>query len=221
MEKVGYLDRLSPAEAEALLPLMQPARFGRGTVLFEQGENPQHLLVLHKGSLKMVRSSDLGRDMILEILYPGEICGALCALDSEPYGMSAICLEDVELAMIPRKEFLELASAMPGLIQKAVDVCRHKIRQQREAMAGLALDRADQRVARALLLMASRLGRREGTRVLLPMLLDRTELSELVGTTPETAIRIMSRFRRDGFLEEGEGHLTLLDEEALRDLAGS
>lgn len=220
VEKVGYLERLSPQEVDALRPLLRPARFPRGTVLFEQGDSPTELLLLHQGSVKLVRSSGLGRDLILELLFAGDLCGVLCGMDSEPFGMSAVCLEDVEVSRVPRQEFLELAEEFPGLVTKAVDVCRHKIRQQREMMAGLALDRADQRLARALLLVAARLGRREGTRITLPLRLDRSELADLVGTTPETAIRIMSRLRREGVLEEEDGVL-YLDEAALRELSGS
>lgn len=215
-----YLDRLTPEEMETLRPLTERIQLPPGAVLFIQGDRPEHLFIVHHGSVKMSRASEVGRDIILELLFPGDVCGALCALDDEPYGMSAVCLQEVDVSKVPRAEFMEASRRLPGLLTKAVDVCRLKTRQQREMMTGMALERAEQRAARALLVLAARLGARAVNGVRLPMILSRTEFSEMIGTTVETAIRVLSRLRKDGMVEERDGEMVILDEPALRELAG-
>jgi CRP/FNR family transcriptional regulator len=94
------------------------------------------------------------------------------------------------------------------------------MRLQRQMLVGMAVERAEQRAARALLLLADRLGRRTPQGLLTPMVLDRQEFSEMIGTTVETAIRVLSRMRRDGIIHEEKHHLVVLDEARLYHLAG-
>lgn len=216
----GFFDRLSPEEKVAIEPLLRRRAVHRGETLFEQGDEPEWFFLVNRGTMKVCRSSGLGRDVILELLFPGDLCGALCALDNRPYPVSAVALEDGEVCRIAREDFLTLAARMPGILAKAVPDCQEKMRQQRQMLVGMAVERAEQRAARILLLLATRLGQRTAAGVKTPMVLDRQEFSELIGTTVETAIRVLSRMRKDRILLEEKHHFLVLDEERLVEMAG-
>ena len=216
----GFLDRLTQDERIALEPLLRPKTVHRGEILFEQGAEPEWFLLVLRGTMKVCRSSGLGRDVILELLFPGDLCGALCALDHRPYPVSCVALQDGEIFRIAREEILALCSRHPGVLAKAVPDCQEKMRLQRQILVGMAVERAEQRAARALLLLAERLGRRTPEGLLTPMVLDRQEFSEMIGTTVETAIRVLSRMRKDGILYEEKHHCLILDEARLVQIAG-
>ena len=220
MTHLAFFDRLTPDEREAIEPLLRRRAVHRGETLFEQGADPEWFFLVHKGTMKVCRSSGLGRDVILELLFPGDLCGALCALDNRPYPVSAVALEDGEVFRITREDFLGLVARMPGILAKAVPDCQEKMRQQRQMLVGMAVERAEQRAARILLLLAARLGQRTPSGIQAPMVLDRQEFSELIGTTVETAIRVLSRMRKDGILHEERHHFVVLDEARLIELAG-
>jgi CRP/FNR family transcriptional regulator len=61
--------------------------------------------------------------------------------------------------------------------------------------------RVEYRVARLFLTLAERIGRPEGEGVIVPLVLSRQEIADMVGTTQETAIRIMSRWGKDGIVQ--------------------
>jgi CRP/FNR family transcriptional regulator len=61
--------------------------------------------------------------------------------------------------------------------------------------------RVEYRIARLMLTLADRVGRAEGGRLMVPVVLSRQEIADLVGTTQETAIRVMSRWGKDGLVE--------------------
>lgn len=215
----GFYSQLTPEERDALKDLLTPRHFPRGNSLFRQGDLPEGLFLIASGCVKLVQSSCHGRDVIMELLFPGDFCGALCTADSTPYGLSAVCLQDVDAGFVQRTRFHEAALRHPGLLLKATAVCRDKMQLQREMAVGLAVERADQRAARALLSLAARLGVKGPEGVSLRTPLDRHSFAELIGTTTETAIRILGRFRRQGYLvEEEEGHMTLPDLNALQGL---
>ena len=190
----------------------------RGVDLFTQGNTPTALYVVVRGSLKVTRASGNGRYVITELLFPGDICGALCILGCERLAVSAVALEDVEILWIEREDFQRLSNEHPGLMSGAVQCCRHKFREQRDMLVDIALERVEQRAARALLLMARSQSAGE-MRARLKVTMGRRDFSELIGTTLETAVRVLSDFRRRGLVKETAGELIVLDEPGLSLLA--
>ena len=85
----------------------------------------------------------------------------------------------------------------------------------------LAVDPVEARLAAALLRLAEREGTRgkEGEGVTLPFHLTRQSLADMTGTTVETAIRILSRWLREGLLVDNGGRLVLMDGRGLSALA--
>jgi CRP/FNR family transcriptional regulator len=193
--------------------------YRQGDVIFRQGDIPTHLYFVRSGLVKSVVSSAMGRDVITELHFPGELCGSLSALDGQPYAATAICLQDCEITVVPLDLFLRLVEKQPALLLGTVQACRRSMRFQREMMVGIAVEPAESRAARTLLMLAERLGVETPAGVSFPMPLTRQEFSELIGTTVETGIRILSRFRKAGIISESGNEVIILKKGELLDLA--
>lgn len=220
MDFPGYLDRLTPEERSLLEPLLRRESYRRGEALFRQGDLLDRLYFLESGTLKMVLASAQGRDVILEILFAGEICGAMCSHEPEPSGLTALCVDEVEVASLSKDQFLELADRCPNLVLRAFDACRQKLRQQQERAVDLAVETPEHRAARTLLVLGSRLGVRTERGLAVRMVLDHAEFSDLIGTSVETVEGILGGLRLEGVVDEQEGQIVVLDEVALRQKAG-
>ncbi|MFN8610857.1 MAG: Crp/Fnr family transcriptional regulator [Vulcanimicrobiota bacterium] len=216
----GYLAELTPAEHAALAPYLVWEDMPKGSTLFRQGDAPNCLYILVRGCLKVTRAGDCGRSVITELIFPGEICGGMCALGCSSLSVGAVALEDSALWKIPVLSFQELSQQEPGLMLKALDCCRRKFTQQREMLVGMALERAEQRAARGLLMLVDE-GDPQGQTATprLRVNLSRREFSELIGSTVETAVRILSDFRKRGLVQETEDSMEILDLPGLRLLA--
>lgn len=207
-------------EFSELLSRCTATQYAAGDILFQQGEIPVYFFLVQQGLIKIQRSSSQGRDLTVEFLFPGDVCGALCALDGTPYPCTAICVSDAQVGRVTQRDFAQLVSKDPSLMYRACATCRDKMSHQRNFLLGLALEQADGRAARLLCLLALRLGVADGENVKIPRLFDRQALSEAIGTTPETAIRTLSKFRKNGWIKEKGKTLTLTNLAALRELAG-
>ena len=86
-------------------------------------------------------------------------------------------------------------------------------------LAELTGGRIEARLARLFLKLADQLGRPAPDGIFVPLPLARRELADLTGTTIETAIRIMSRWSKDGVLETRKDGFVLIDRATLEDLA--
>ena len=209
----SYLGSLDPEELSAITCSMYYECIPKGVELFRQGDRPAALYIVVSGSLKVTRSSGTGRSVITELLFPGDICGGMCAVQCSRLSIGAVALESTEIYVIPLDKFESLATQHPGLLLKALDCCRTKFREQRVMLVGIAVERVEQRAARALLMLA------DGSSPRLRVVLSRRDFSELIGTTLETAVRVLSSFRRQGLVLEQDGELVLLDVDGLRELA--
>lgn len=211
---------LSSHQRQLLKGHGHPHEFARGEAIFRQGDQPRSMFLVHEGLVKVTCSSGTGRDVITELLFPGDVCGVLCGLDSRPYPVSAICLAPTRVTEIPVEEFLALTASDEAIFGACSDVCRAKMHFQRDMTVAMAVERVEQRAARVLVMLARRLGKPGAEGMELDFPLSRQDFSELIGTALETGIRALSSLRKQGLLREsGDHHLVLPDWPALQRLA--
>ena len=169
-----------------------------GEILYREGDTPPKLYEVRSGWVKLSRASLHGRDVISALLYPGDYFDVPCLLDGGPsmFTAGAVSGNGAEVVGVDKSLFSE----WPRLLKIVEQQFFLRLRQQQKMTAALATDRVEQRVLVALELMAARSGRRVGDELFIPMPLTRQEFGELIGTSTESAIRILSGLRRRGSL---------------------
>jgi CRP-like cAMP-binding protein len=151
------------------------------------------------GRVKIVKAAAGGRDLILEIFGPGDPVGAVAAYEERPFPCTAVALEATSLLSVPRQEFFALLAANPILARGLLLGLTRRMIEMTRKLAERS-SRVEFRIARLFLTLADRVGRPEGRGVRIPVALSRQEIADMVGATQETAIRIMSRWGKDGVL---------------------
>lgn len=86
--------------------------------------------------------------------------------------------------------------------------------------AEVAGSRVETRFAHLFLKLGDRLGQRQGNAILIPLALSRQDLADLTGTTIETAIRVLSRWNKQGVLLTEKDGFLIPDPAALEQLVG-
>ena len=189
---------------------MRIRSYDEGETIFREGDPAVHFHFVLGGRVKIVKAAPSGGDIILEIFGSGDPVGAVAAYEERDFPAAAVALEATSLLSVPRQEFFALLASNPilarglllGLTRRMVELTR------RLSERG---SRVDYRVARLFLTLADRIGRPEKTGTFVPVVLSRQEIADMVGTTQETAIRIMSRWGKDGVLVTEEGGFLIPD----------
>lgn len=207
---------LSPGDQDRLASLATLRRYDRGDFLWHAGDSADHLTVIVRGRVKIVRHAESG-DLILELFGEGEPVGAIAVYNGIPYPASAVCLEPVALLTLPRRDYFELLDRHPEFARSVIrELTKLTISLTRklEEMRG---QRVETRIARLFLTLAERMGRDtpDGREIVLA--LTRQEIADLVGTTVESAIRVLSRWGREGLLLSGRGRFLIPSVERLRE----
>ena len=175
--------------------------------------------IFMEGDVKIVRHSRTGKDVVLELLGPGEIFGGVAVIEKRPYPASAQATEATVVLKIPADPVIALAERHPAFIKEMALMIGRRLRAAHDSVASLAVDPVEARLAAALLRLAKREGARGDKGVTLPFHLTRQSLADMTGTTVETAIRTLSRWVRDGVLDDDGGRLVLTDWEGLSAIA--
>jgi CRP-like cAMP-binding protein len=208
--------------AKDLMTLVAAARdvpFRAREYVFHEGEPAVWFCLVKRGHVKIVRHAKSGRDVVLEMLGPGEAFGGVAVIERRPYPASAQATEASVVTRIPQDLICTLAERHPSLVRQMALLIGQRLRAAHEAVTSLAADPVEARLAAALLRIAEREGVRAGDRLTLPFQLTRQSLADMTGTTVETAIRVLSRWQREGLLDDADGRLVLADEAALRERA--
>lgn len=209
LEKAEFLGALDARRLSALSPRLRERRFTRHRILFFEGEPAEHLWVVRSGEVRLYKASPSARVATLEHLLPGEAFGVLSA-GEEVYPASAEALTDGSAWCLPREVFLSLLAEEPRLAVEVLRIVSRRLHGAHERLRAFAHDPVPARLARALLETADNGSAHVTRRV----------LAEAAGTTVETTIRVLRGFEKQGILRGSVGRLDLLDEEALRRIAG-
>ncbi len=210
--------QLSPEEVEATKGIRHIRGYQARHTLYHEGMPALGIHILCSGHVKLSRADNDGRQQILRIVGPGDICGEEALLEGTPYTTTAEALESCQSAFVRRETFLDLLQSRNQILLPLLQhICQVLIETQIR-LARVALSDARTRLAAQLLELAERFGRPGPKGITLHLALRRGELAALAGLSPETAMRLLSEFKREGLLDIQGRRLTLKSPERLRAL---
>lgn len=169
----------------------------RGTILFRQGDQLKVLYQVASGWMKLSRMSLSGRELIVELLFPGDYFDLHNLLDSRPTSFTAASLTSQPAQL---KCLIGSQRPAPALLRALHVQLAEQMRRQHDMMAAMAGERVEHRILLVLQLLARRSGRQVGPDLLVPMPITRQELAALTGSSVENSIRVMTSLHRRGLI---------------------
>ncbi|MDP9191442.1 MAG: Crp/Fnr family transcriptional regulator [Acidobacteriota bacterium] len=213
-DSIPLLAALHREDREEVAPLCRMRGYDKGDTIFLEGDPADRIHFVHFGRVKIVKAAG-GRDVIVEILGPGEPVGAVAVFERRPFPAGAVTLEPTGIISIPEREFFALLERRPEMMRHLLAGLTLRLMMVNKRLADLT-GSAEQRAARLFLTLADRVGLPTQSGVRIPLSLSRQDVADLIGTTLETAIRLMSRWQKEAVvLTEKDGFL-IPDAEALR-----
>ena len=215
-DSIPMLSALREEDREVLEPLCRVREFAKAETIFREGDVADRIHFVVSGRVKIVKAAG-PRDVIIELLGAGEPIGAVAVFERRAFPASAIPIEPSSILSIPEREFFALLEKRPEMMRLVLAGLTHRLMMVNKRMADMT-GSAESRAARLFLTLADRVGvaREEGIHI--PMALTRQEIADLIGTALETAIRLMSRWQKQGVVMTEKGGFVLVDVSALRQM---
>jgi CRP/FNR family transcriptional regulator len=224
-EFIGRAQALSGAAPELLDRMAEAAtlhEFARGDMLWHAGDPALNLTIIKSGLVKVVRPVARGRAAICGLFGPPDTVGDLAVLRGVPYPADAIVATDnASLISVPGKFLSEASEKNPAFAVSLACAMQTKLSALHDKVDVLSAGSVEARLALLLLKLYDRFGDDfdDGTSTV-PVALSRRELADLVATSFETAIRVMTRWDREGVLETTSQGFIIKKLAALRTVTG-
>ena len=203
---------------DAILPNRRATTFKKTDIIYDVGGEDRTFFFLESGFVKLGTITPGGQEVIYDIRKGGDVVGELCAYEHTRPDR-AVALEETKAIPVPYQEVLDTVQKRPELLSRLVEVFCRALSEAYEQVNSLAVDDILQRLVKALLKMAAKIGRPSGQVVEIPTYLTQEEISQMVMARRERVSTALNFLRRRGALRYSNHGFMTLDIKALERFA--
>ena len=189
-------------------------KIAKHEAVYTIGERDEMVYFVESGQVKLLMLSPDGRECLLAIHASGDVFGELCLSGLAGRLETATAMEDTRLKKVPCAKFLERL-ATDSLLEGFVKYLAVRVADQQQVIANLVTVDSEQRLGKALLHLASQLGKKGPGSTRVELRISHEELSHMIGTTRPRISVFMQRFRNLGLIELSEEHYLIVTEDKL------
>ncbi len=194
VRKAPLFTALEESAALSLHASMDSVKISKGSILFAEGDEGDHLYVIVEGKIKLGTSSGDGRENLLSILGPGEMFGELSLFDPNPRTSTATAVTDAKLLSLGQTKLIPWLTENPRVSLNLLASLAQRLRRTNEAVGDLVFSDVPGRVAKALIDLGERFGKQTDEGLLVNHDLTQEELAQLVGASRETVNKALADF---------------------------
>lgn len=207
-------------QLDTLASVMHIKKYSAGSHLFWEGDDAIAVYWILKGRVKIRKSTNEGKDLLLSILQPDDMIADIDAWDTS-HRYTAETIDDVEVGVIPRLQ-LEMLMVKYGDFAYRFAMWMSLLQRKTETkLRDLLMGGKNGALASTLIRLCNSFGQKEEDNIKIDIKLTNNELAELVGTTREGINRLLSVMKKDGIISsEANGCITVVDLDSLKDMAG-
>jgi len=209
---------LTDGEKQLLDEFMTVRHFKKNEIIYKEDDDPDHILCLAKGKVKIFKDGIGGRNQIIRVLKPLEFFGYRAAFANECYKTAAMSLEPTVIGMIPIHIMLKLFRGNPAISIFFIRQLSVELGRSDSRIVNLTQKHIRGRLAEALLFLKDNYGVEEDGYTI-SIYLSREDLANLSNMTTSNAIRTLSTFASERLIATDGRKIKIIDEEKLRKIS--
>ncbi|MBK3331908.1 Crp/Fnr family transcriptional regulator [Persephonella atlantica] len=219
LKDIPLLEGIPEEEIKKIASYFHLKEYKKNEYIFFEGDEEPGIYIVIDGIVKLIKETADGKTVILRLVTPKEVFGWLVMGESRPTSTyTAQALVDSKVLYVSNKDFLKLLNLYPALAVKITCDASKMLLEAYDRLKSLAAEKVEGRIANLLLELSKKIGKEEDGKIVIKAPITRQDLAEMTGTTVETAIRIMSRWKKEGIVNTERGKIEILDPDYLEDL---
>nr|WP_111683894.1 Crp/Fnr family transcriptional regulator [Winogradskyella tangerina] len=172
--------------------------YKKGQIIFEEGETLNGVYCVRDGVCKLSKLSENGKDQVVKLVVKGGLLGKRSLVTEQKTNLSAVALNDMEMCFIPKSEIMSDLSKNPKFTMDVLREMAHDLKESDESLVNMAQKSVKRRMAEILMYIHDNFG--TDNEDYLSIVLSREDYASIVGTATESAIRILSQFKKEGLI---------------------
>lgn len=215
----NFLLRFLPSEdLDRLGELAVRRTYGKGEPIFMKGDPGNAMMAVLSGRVQICTYSTDGREVVLNVILPGEVFGEIALIDGGERTADAFAMETAELLILSRRDFLPYLERNPKVCIQLLEMMCLRMRWTSEQLEDFNFLDLRSRLAKRLIYLASIHGEKtaQGTRI--GVRLPQHLLASMIGTSREAVNKQLKSWQGDGIIEVSRGSITILDRQTLKQI---
>lgn len=213
-------DFMNNARKVANIPLTSEERevfdYKKKQMLYSEGQRPKAVYYVISGKVKIFKANDDGKELITNIYSKGDFFGYTYILEEISYKENAQILEDAQLMLIPKDDFINLVSTDFTVANQFIKMITHNVLEKEESLLNLAYNSLRKKVAYQILQVVDKFRNSEPETKSIN--LSRESLAQAAGIATESLIRTLSDFKSEKLIDIQGSTIVLVNENKLRNL---
>ncbi|MBS3970744.1 MAG: Crp/Fnr family transcriptional regulator [Clostridia bacterium] len=202
LRKIPVFSELEEHLIEKIAELTIIKKYAKNDIIFFEGDPGEAIHFVKSGKVKIFKTSEGGKEIIINILNPGDIFAEVTLFQKNtPYPASVEVIEEGEIGSIRNRDLERLISENPQLAVELLRAMAKKLKEVQQRVRELGSNDAIERTIRVLSALAKNHGSKTKDGIVLCKNITRQDMANLVGTTRETMSRILSKFSKEGLVE--------------------
>ncbi|CAM1366148.1 cAMP-binding domain of CRP or a regulatory subunit of cAMP-dependent protein kinases [Tenacibaculum sediminilitoris] len=189
----------------------------KGEVLFDEGEYINGVFCIKDGVCKVSKMSDNGRDQIIHLIKKGDIIGERSLINNEASNLKAIAVNDMEVCFIPKEEIIRDLESNTDFSLDLLRKMANSLKKADDVIVDMAQKTVKQRLAATLLFLETKFDKNDNGSI--KVNLSREDIANIIGTATESAIRLLSEFKKKKLIDLKGKEVFITDIKALKDLS--
>jgi CRP/FNR family transcriptional regulator, cyclic AMP receptor protein len=211
----GIFGKADADVVSALIAHVRPVYFPPGHVVFAQGDPGSCLYMIASGRVNLTYKHIDGKEIVLNIVGASDVFGEVTLFDCGTREFTATAVAHVCAVAIERDQLLAWMAKCPEIIHQIMRLLARRADVLTNCLADFVPADPAYRVARRLLLLSKRFGRREGEVVRMMHDLTLDEISLFAGVARETVDETLRDFRDRGWIRFEDKCLEIVDGQGL------
>ena len=189
--------------------------YKKGGNLCKQGTLASHIMYICNGLVKVFMENETS-SLILKVLPAGNMLGLTALLDgSNVFRYSASAYQDCSVRLMDIGIFKKIILQNPAFANEVINILCENLIQTQTRFFSYTQKQSYGKLADTLICLSCNIFKAEG----FELNLTRKELAELTGLTPESVIRILSKFKNDKLIHMEGKMIHILDMTKLKQIS--
>ena len=171
----------------------------KGELVFDEGERVNGVFCVKEGICKISKMSDNGRDQIIHLIKKGDLLGERSLINDEVSNLKAVALNDMKVCFIPKEEIIKDLKNNSDFSMSVLKNMASSLKNADNVIVNMAQKTVKQRLAEALIYLDSNFEKTENGAIAVN--LSRDDISNIIGTATESAIRLLSEFKKKELID--------------------
>ena len=168
----------------------------KGEILFDEGDRINGVFCIKDGVCKVTKMSSNGREQIVKLIKKGDLLGERSLISDEASNLKATAINDMEVCFIPKEEIIRDLKSNTNFTMSILKEMAVSLKEADNVIVDMAQKTVKQRLAETLLHLQKNYGT-DDINTPLDIQLSREDIASIIGTATESAIRLLSGFKKE------------------------